>query len=382
MSEATSAGEGIPVDHIDERKSIANTPLKKYFEAAVKYESSDLIMRAGQTPRLRLRGALKNLDVPPIGEEDFERWCEEGMSEAQWRHYAEHGSLDVGCDFDVKGQTHRFRINLFRTRGRSAIAARRVSNEILDFEQLYLPPVCRKIAEIQQGLILLCGVTGSGKSTTIASMLNHINKTRQCHIVTLEDPIEYLFTDDKAIINQREVGIDVPDFNTGLRALVRENPDVVLIGEMRDKDTFEAALRAAETGHLVFGTIHASSASQAFSRIYDLFPHEEREAIRTLLAYQMQAFIYQKLLPTIKDDIPRVPAVEILLQAPTTRKYILDNREDELPEVIKNNREAGMQSFVDSLVTLVDDNYIHPRVAQASAPSPDEIKMRLRGIST
>ncbi len=376
------AGEPLPVDHIDERKSLADTPLKKYFEAAVKFESSDLIMRAGQVPRLRLRGALKHLDVPAIDEADFEHWCEQGMSEAQWRHYAEHGSLDVGVDFDVKGEVHRFRINLFRTRGRSAIAARRVSNEILDFEDLYLPPVCRKIAEIQQGLILLCGVTGSGKSTTIASMLNHVNKTRQCHILTLEDPIEYLFNDDKAIINQREVGIDVPDFNTGLRALVRENPDVVLIGEMRDKDTFEAALRAAETGHLVFGTIHASSASQAFSRIYDLFPHEERDAIRTLLAYQMQAFIYQKLLPTIRDDIPRVPAVEILLQAPATRKFILDGREDHLPEVIKSNREAGMQSFVDSLVSLVDQNYIHPRVAQAAAPSADEIKMRLRGIST
>ncbi len=148
----------------------------------------------------------------------------------------------------------------------------------------------------------MCGVTGSGKSTTLASMVQHINRTRQCHIVTIEDPVEYLFTDEKSVISQREVGIDVPSFPIALRAMVRENPDVVLIGEMRDSDTFEAALQAAETGHLVLGTIHASSASQAFGRIYDLFPPNERDGVRNLLAYQMQAFVYQRLLPTIRED--------------------------------------------------------------------------------
>ncbi|MEM9296473.1 MAG: ATPase, T2SS/T4P/T4SS family, partial [Planctomycetota bacterium] len=190
------------------------------------------------------------------------------------------------------------------------------------------------------------------------------------------------FTDKKAIINQREVGLDCASFPMALRAMVRENPDVVLIGEMRDQETFEAALQAAETGHLVFGTIHASSATQAFARIYDLFPPEEREAIRSLLAYQMQAFVYQKLLPTLKPELPRVPAVEVLLQSPPTRRYILDGREPELEKVISDNREMGMRSYVDSLVELVETNYIHPRVAQSVAPSPEEIKMRLRGITT
>jgi len=213
-------------------------------------------------------------------------------------------------------------------------------------------------------------------------MLQYINERRACHIVTIEDPIEYIFTDAKAMINQREIGIDVPNFATGLRALVRENPDVILIGEMRDRETFEAALQAAETGHLVFGTIHASSATQAFGRIYDLFPPEERENIRNLLAFQMQAFIYQKLLPTLHKDIPRIPAVEILLQSPPTRKYILEGREVELDQVIKSHREYGMQSFTDSLVDLVEREFIHPRVAQANATSPEEVKMRLRGIST
>ncbi len=219
-------------------------------------------------------------------------------------------------------------------------------------------------------------------TTTLASMIEHINQTRACHIVTIEDPIEYLFTDSKAIISQREISIDVPNFSIGLRALVRENPDVVFIGEMRDKETFEAALQASETGHLVFGTIHASSASQAFGRIYDLFDPDERTAIRNMLAYQMQAFIYQKLLPTLKPDLQRVPAVEVLLQSAPTRKYILEAREHELGDVIKEQRQAGMQSFTDSLVDLVNRQLVHPRAAQAAATSPEEIKMRLRGIST
>lgn len=375
--------EVAPIDiFATDQPSLAKTPLKKYFEAAVKFESSDLLLRGGNVPKLRLRGSLKALDTPAIPEEKFEGYINDALTPELKARFLEHGSLDLGTDFEINGDTHRFRINLFRTRGRAAIAARRVSNEIFEFEDLLLPASLRDVSEKHQGLVLLCGVTGSGKSTTIASMLNHINKKRACHIVTIEDPIEYLFHDQKAIINQREVGIDVPDFPTALRALVRENPDVVLIGEMRDKETFEAALQASETGHLVFGTIHASSASQAFGRIYDLFPPEERDPIRTLLAYQMQAFVYQKLLPTVREDLQRVPAVEILLQSPSTRKYILDGRESDLDEVIKNNRESGMQTFTDSLVQLVNNNYVHPKVAQQSSGSPDEVKMRLRGITS
>ena len=213
-------------------------------------------------------------------------------------------------------------------------------------------------------------------------MLQHINQGRSCHIVTLEDPIEYLFTDAKAVISQREIGIDVPNYNIGLRALVREDPDVVFIGELRDRETFEAALRAAETGHLVFSTMHASSTAQAFGRIYDLFPATERDGIRDMLAYHMRAFVYQKLMPTIRDEPPLVPGVELLVNGPTVRKYILEAREGELVEVIKGSRESGMQAFVDSLVELVEKQLIHPRVAQAEAPSADEVKMRLRGIRT
>jgi len=381
-SHDSMSGTAIGLDHVEERRSMADTPLKKFFEAAVRFEASDLLCRGDQTPKLRLRGGLKRLDTEPPSPTDFEKWVEASLSDAQWQYYGEHGSLDLGIDFEINGGIHRFRVNLFRTRGRSAIAARRVSNEILSFKDLHLPPVVEQIAEHRQGLVLLCGITGSGKSTTIASMLQHINETRACHILTIEDPIEYLFSDAKSIVNQREVGIDVPDFPTALRALVRENPDVVLIGEMRDRETFEAALQAAETGHLVFGTIHASSATQAFGRIYDLFPAEEREAIRTMLAYQMQAFLYQKLLPTLKEDVQRAPAVEILTNNPAVRKFILDGREHELGDVIKNHRDDGMQTFTDSLVRLVEEGMVHQKIAIQNAASPEQVKMRLRGISS
>ncbi|MBL4700716.1 MAG: PilT/PilU family type 4a pilus ATPase [Phycisphaeraceae bacterium] len=362
-------------------KSIADTGLRKYFEAAVRYKASDMILRSGQVPRLRLKGGLKALDTSPLDTEDFEKWLEEGMSDEHWDRYEHTGSADLGFDLDMKEEgTHRFRLNIFRTRGRSAIAARRVDNKILTFEQLFLPPIMSEVCLQPHGLVLLCGVTGSGRSTTIASMIQYINDRKNVHIVTIEDPIEFLFEDSKAMINQREVGIDVSTFEEGLRALVRENPDVVLIGEMRDRETFEAALHAAETGHLVFGTLHASSAAQAFGRIYDLFPANEREQIRTMLAYQFQAFIYQKLLPTLHENIPRIPAIEILLQTPRSRKYILDGTENELPTVMRDSRELGMQTFTDALVDLVQKQMVHPKVAAEVAPNPDELKMRLKGI--
>ena len=367
------------LDHAEDRRSLAQSHLRKFFEAAAKYEASDLLLRGGLVPKLRLRGELKPLDTEPLDVVKFEQAIEQSMGESQWRVYAQHGSVDVGVDVDERT---RFRVNLYRTRGRSALAARRINSTILTYEELHLPPVLARIAEEQQGLVLVCGVTGSGKSTTIASMVQQVNLTRACHIVTIEDPIEYLFTDAKSIISQREVGIDVPDFSVGLRALVRENPDVVVIGEMRDRETFEAALRAAETGHLVFVTVHASSTSQAFGRIYDLFPANERDAIRNLLAFQMRAFVCQKLLPALSQEIQRVPATEVLLQCPPTRRYILDGREHELEEVIKSERQMGMQTFTDCLVELVQKEFIHPRTAQAAAASPQEIQMRLRGIRT
>jgi twitching motility protein PilT len=295
----------------------------------------------------------------------------------QYTIFREHGQFDFAYDFD---DDHRFRINIFMARGKPSLAARLITSNIKTFESLHLPDTLGEVALAAQGLILFAGVTGSGKSTSIASMLQYVNERKRVHIVTIEDPIEYIFKDDKATINQREVGIDTRNFNEALRALVRENPDVVLIGEMRDHETFEAAIRAAETGHLVFGTIHASSAWQTFGRIYDLFPEAERDQISKLLAYNLRAIVYQKLLPTLRPEIVRIPAIEILINTPIVQKYILEGREGELLEVIRKSPEEGMIDFTSSLVQLVEKEYIHHRVALDATPKPEELKMRLKGI--
>jgi len=361
------------------KSGLAATPLKPYFEACVKYEASDMLLRGGMPPRLRLRGTLKGLAGEPFSAEDFESWIHDSLAPIQVERLRDTGAVDMALDLDG---SNRFRINIFRSRGRLALAARRVNDTIGSLEELLLPESISKIAGLTQGLVLIAGVTGSGKSTTIASILQEIIHTRPCHVVTIEDPIEYMFKDDKAVVHQREVGIDVPNFDEGLRALMRENPDVVLIGEMRDRETFEAALRAAETGHLVFGTIHASSTTQAFARIYDLFPQQEREAIRNLLAYQIQAIIGQRLIPCMREDLQRVPTVEILLQSPPVRTRILEGREDEITQVIEDSRGAGMQTFTDSLYDLVQRELVTQKDAIAFGPDPDRLRRRLKGINS
>ncbi|MCH7799257.1 MAG: PilT/PilU family type 4a pilus ATPase [Planctomycetes bacterium] len=361
----TAAGEGLRM-------------LMKYLDATIRYEASDLIVKVDLPPRIRLRGALKSLQTDRCSEQLMFQIAKDVLDDKQYAYFQHHGSVDFAYDFD---DDNRFRINMFMARGKPSMAARLITSNIKSFESLGLKPILGEIAMRAQGLILFAGVTGSGKSTSIASMLQYVNERKRVHILTIEDPIEYIFKDDKATINQREVGIDCVDFNEALRALVRENPDVVLIGEMRDNETFEAAIRAAETGHLVFGTIHASSSWQTFGRIYDMFPEGEREQIRKLLTYNLQAIVYQKLLPTLHEDIQRYPALEILLCTPPVQKYILEGREGELLDVIKQSLEEGMIDFTSSLVELVESEMIHHRVALEATPRPEELKMRLKGIS-
>jgi len=263
-----------------------------------------------------------------------------------------------------------------------SVAARRVNSEILDFRQLYLPESMYKITEFHQGLVLLAGITGSGKSTTIAAALDYINQTRACHIVTIEDPIEYLFRDKKSLINQREVHVDVANFQAALKYLMRQDPDVVLVGEMRDEETFMAALNAAETGHLVFGTIHASGAAQTIGRVLDLIPEGSRDLVRQTLVFNLQAIICQKLLPSIKPGVQRVPAVEIMFANSTIRKLIDEKRDDEIPKVIRACEAEGMMDMNSCLKRLVEEEFIETDVAYAASPNPQELKMRLKGISS
>ena len=356
-----------------------------WLEAIIRVEGSDLIVKSGLRPRVRHRGVLKDLETAVCTPDIMFQVAKDILDPNQLDYFARHGSIDFAYDYvkdgDVDGATsRRFRVNLFMARGNPSLAARLITSQIKKFEELYLPPILGDVSMAAQGLILFSGVTGSGKSTSIASMLDYVNQRKKVHIITIEDPIEYIFNDAKATINQREIGIDATNFNDALRALVRENPDVVLVGEMRDYETFEAAIRAAETGHLVFGTIHASSAWQTFGRIYDLFPENERDQIRKLLAYNLRAVIYQKLLPTLHAHIARIPAIEILINNPAVQKYILDGREGELLEIIKQSHDEGMLDFTSALVKLVEDNMIHQRIALEATPKPEELKMRLKGI--
>jgi twitching motility protein PilT len=363
----------------DQKHDPHATRFGKFLQACIKFGASDLLVKTGKPPVVRLRGALKTLDTEPVTGEEYLQIIDHILTDEQKTDLHKFGSVDFAYDYDER---NRFRVNLFQSRGKLSCACRLITSDIKRFEDLYLPEVMSEIAMQPQGIVLLAGVTGSGKSTTIASMLNYVNERKPVHIITIEDPIEYIFEDQKATIHQREVGIDVLDFKVALRALVRENPDIVLVGEMRDAETFEAALHAAETGHLVFGTIHASSASETFSRIYDLFPPEEREQVRKIMAYQMRAIVYQKLLPTLHENIPRIPALEILINNAVVRKYILEGREGEIPSILKSQEaeKVGMRDFNASLVQLVEQEYIHMRVALEASPNVDELKMRLKGI--
>jgi len=353
--------------------------LNKYFKAAIKNLASDLHLKVGQPPKLRRFGELKNTTGEIMTKERLEQMVFEILSPAQKKFFLQNGTLDFA--HEISGE-HRFRTNVFRQRGMVSLAARRVNTVIPPFNELNLPPIMEKICQTTQGLVLVVGPTGCGKSTTIASMIDYISRTRSCHIVTIEDPIEYLYKDQKAIVSQREIGIDVPNFEQALVYLMRQDPDVVCVGEMRDSNTVIAGMRAAETGHLVFGTLHSANASQAVHRILDLFPPNERDLARQALSVAIRSIVSQILLPCLKEGIDRIPAVEILIANPSARKLISEAREADLPSVIRSSQHEGMQDLTDNLCQLVKDGLIDPKEAFKHAPNIEELKMALKGIRT
>jgi twitching motility protein PilT len=355
----------------------ASTNLDKYFRAAAANHASDLHLKAGQPPKLRIRGQLKDTSGEIMTKEFIAQAVTTLLSPQQKEFFKQNGTLDFAYELD--DQT-RFRINIFHQRGTVSLSARRVESIIPRFEQINLPKILEKIADRTQGLVLVVGPTGAGKTTTIVSMIDFINQTRSCHIISIEDPIEFVFKDKKAIISQREIGIDVPDYNEALRYLMRQDPDVVFIGEMRDAATVTAGMRAAQTGHLVFGTIHSANAAQAVSRLLDLFPQNERDQVRKILSLSIKAVISQFLLPSIKEGIDLIPAIEIMLANPEVRKLIADGRENDLPAVIKACQEEGMIDITENLYSLVKKGYVDPKVAFKYAPNPEELRMVLKGI--
>jgi len=353
--------------------------INKFFRAAIKTRASDLHLKVGQPPKLRIQDDLKSTTGDALSEQRLEQLTFEILSDDQKQTFFKEGTLDFS--YGVTDE-ERFRVNLFRQRGLISLVARRVNTDIPSIEQLNLPASLKTISDGSQGLILIIGPTGAGKTSTAVSMIDYINQTRSCHIVTIEDPIEFFIKDKKAIISQREIGIDVPDYDDALRYLMREDPDVVFIGELRDARTVAAGMRASETGHLVFGTIHASSAAQTVQRLVDLFPQTERDLARQTLSLTLRAIIGQMLLPCVKKDTDRIPAVEILIATPEARKLIKEGRETELTSLIRSCAEEGMQTIADSLVKLIMDGYVEPKEAYKYAPNPDELKMALKGIRT
>lgn len=352
----------------------------KLFRACVKLEGSDLHLKVGQPPYVRIRGSLRPLNRDAINAEEMVRLLFPMLNERNRRIFEEDGGADFAYTIDVEGTAWRFRVNMLQQLGKIGLVARRINNWIPDFEGLYLPPVMESLCKFDQGMVLLAGVTGSGKSTTIASMLNWINRNYRKHILTLEDPIEFIFSEEKCLINQREIGMDVKDFEIGMKHAVREDPDVMLVGEMRDQETFLTAIHAAETGHLVFGTIHASSSSTTIGRILDLFPEEMHTALRSAIAFNMKGIVAQKLLPSINEKVGRVPTIEVMTFSPTIRKLILEEEDHKLPDAIRIGAEDGMQDFTMSLKTLVDRELIDRPTAFSVAPNVEALKMALKGI--
>ena len=367
-------------------ESITNEPeANKLFRMVMKYKGSDLHLKVGLAPSLRLAGVLRQMQLPPLSPADMERLMYPLLTPRQRGILDEEGGVDFAhIVFDGELET-RFRVNLFKQRGRLSLVARRVNNKIPSFEDLHLPPVLAEITQYDQGIIILAGVTGSGKSTTIASMLQYMNERERLHIITIEDPIEYTFKDDNSIINQREVGIDVIDWDVALKHAVRQDPDVILVGEMRDRETFSAAMHAAETGHLVFGTIHAGTAPSTIGRLLDLFPREMHPSLRQSLGFNLKAIIAQKLLTTTKElaakGTTRVPTLEIMRNNPTVRKLILNEEDTKLGDAIRIGREEGMMDFTESLRQLVINEKVERATAFEVAPSPEALKMALKGIT-
>ncbi|HBB74563.1 MAG TPA: twitching motility protein PilT [Planctomycetaceae bacterium] len=360
----------------------ARGPLEidRLFEALVKLNGSDLHLKVGQPPFMRVKGALQPLKAERIDDEKMRQLCAPLMSERQRQIFDTDGGADFAHVAICDGKKWRFRVNLLTQQGSWGLVARKVNDSIPDFEKLFLPPSIERLCQLDQGMVLLAGVTGSGKSTTIGSMLNYINRHYRKHILTLEDPVEFVFTEDKCLINQREIGVDVRNFEVGMKHAVREDPDIILVGELRDVETFKTAIHAAETGHLVFGTIHAASAPSTITRILDLFPQEEHAAIRSAIAFNMKGIVAQKLLKSIKEGVSRVPVVEMMFFDVLVRKYVLEEQDHLLADHIKKSHRDGMQDFTMSLKSLIDQGLIDRHDALEIAPNREALVMALKGI--
>ena len=350
------------------------------FKAAIQRGASDLHMKAGDFIRARVNGELVPLTQQRLTPDQVEQICKQLMPHDKDREQLPY-LRDYDCSWGAPG-IGRFRVNILRQRGTLMVVMRVIPIEVPNFDQLRLPRVLAGIAHAERGMVLVTGVTGSGKSSTLAAMINYINQNRKKHVLTLENPIEFLHRDVHSSITQREVGMDTDSFETGLRAALREDPDVILIGEMRDTTTIDTAMKAAETGHLVFSTLHTTNAVQTISRIIAVFPPHEQEMVRVRLAENLVAVVSQRLLPR-KDGRGRVVAVEVLVVTATIRDAILDPEKNaEIYDLMAEGREQyGSQTFDQHLMELVAQDHVAFEVAKAAANNPSDFELKLRTLA-
>ncbi len=348
------------------------------FAAMVKEEASDLFLKVGVPPAVRVVGRVVSMGGQPMTEEAMLEIFNEVCDDFAKKKFAEKGEVDISYEIYGVG---RFRANLFRQRGYIGMVFRHIHSKIPSMEDLNLPAEqLRRLALLPRGLVLVTGTAGSGKSTTIASMINYINQTEERHIITVEDPIEFTFTDAKCVIDQREIGQDTDSFVAALKNAVRQSPDVIFIGEMRDIETMEAAINAAETGHLVFSTLHSMNAMQTVDRIINLFPTNHHAFLQLQLSQLLEGVVSQRLLPT-KDGTARMPAVELMASTPTIQELLLHGKTRELYKAIKDGNYYGCSTYNQALKSLLERDLITLEDALSAADSPDELKLELRGIS-
>jgi twitching motility protein PilT len=367
------AGENHVAELLSPKESI-----QRLLAGMTQHGASDLHVKVGYAPQYRIAGHLRKLEMPPFPDTAYIDGMFEDLIPQQRRHeLVERGALD----FSIKGSTgDRYRVNIFKATGEMHASIRRVRSKIPDFAELNLPQVYEDtITQTHEGLILVSGVTGSGKSSTLAAMLEHINAIRSMHIITIEDPIEFVFAPKKSILSQREIGLDVANYHEALRFMVRQDPDCILIGELRDKETMTAALQAAETGHLVLGSLHVADAQQTFARILEFFPREEHPFVRSSLSNSLRAIMCQRLIPGAEEG-KQFPATEVLLRNPSVRDKILREEDQDIPAIIAQCENEGMRSFATSLCELIESDRVHYDTAMDYAPSREALASAVKGI--
>ncbi|UCD24664.1 MAG: type IV pilus twitching motility protein PilT [Gemmatimonadota bacterium] len=362
----------------DTNQSGAAFSFKQSITEMVQQGGSDLHLKVGRPPTIRVAGELIQLNQQPLKPEELKGLAEQIMTSRQVKEFAEHKEADFAIGVPGVG---RFRTNVFQQRGTLAFVFRAIPYEVKSVEQLHLPQVLETIALKPRGLVLVTGVTGSGKSTTLAAMLQHINQNRKCNVITIEDPIEFLHRDGVANVSQREVGSDTLSFDAALRHVLRQDPDVILIGEIRDRVTLDTAMKAADTGHLVFSTLHTTDATQTINRIISFFPPHEHDAVRNLLSTALEAIVCLRLVPT-KEGRERVPACEILINTAAVRDNIRDAEMAlNIPDLIKEGTvQYGMQSFDQSLMDWYQQGTISYEAALFYSTNPSEFALRISGI--